>query len=322
MKKLVLAILLLCLAVPAFAQEKTDDELLAETVELSKQVKGFGRILGIEPTEALSKSAKESKSFSLLVIHIQKRGTIGLEDFEQFVLGFELDKNEMPISQYYLRSQNYSVFIRQVTEFAGGNNVAVITVGFAEESLIRKAMAILHEDLHENIHADYTSRENKVAETLVTPLGFLAALKFFEYTDDKPSAAETIRLIDYYRQLSIELNLLEKDIKNLPQYGLGSDICQEIHDALINKYPIYKSHLLNVLRPYESCIAEEAVVTSDLMYWKYFDKVIGFYEKTRDVKTLIEDFKSAPSDKESLEKYLDELDQKYSANNSSGPLLH
>lgn len=62
MTNLVPVILLLLLTMPAFAQEKTDDELLRETVVLSKEVKEFGKVIGIEPTKVLSKSAKEQKT--------------------------------------------------------------------------------------------------------------------------------------------------------------------------------------------------------------------------------------------------------------------
>lgn len=313
MTNLIPAILLLLLTIPAFAQGKTDDELLQETVALSKEVKEFGRTIGIEPTDVLSKSAKEQKPFSLLVIHIQKRGSVNLSVFERAALGFEIDSETMPIATYYLHSLYYSIFIRQVNEFANDNR-AVITASFAKMDLPMRVMIILHEDLHSSVHVDNLSGINNLAETLTTPLGFLAALKFFEHKNNLENIKRVQYFIEYYKKFSLELNALEKEIKELSSNVDSALLCATLYKKeILSKYPIYSAHLTSALKPYGQCVAEEAAITSDLMYWKYFDKVIALYEKSGDLKAVIEDMKSAPAKQDELEKYLDDLDKKYSA---------
>jgi len=317
MKKLIIFALVLAFwhafTAIAYAQTKTDDELLQETVELSKQVKEFGKTLGIEPTEALSKSSGDQKPFSLLAIHIQKRGSISLSDFERAALGFEIDSERMPIAEYYLYSTHYSIFIRQVNEFAG-EKTSVITPSFAKRDLFWKVMVISHEDLHGGIHADSLSGLNNTVETLVTPLGFIAALKFFEYKNDLENIQKTKYYIEYFRALSVELNSLEKKMKELSEKVNPILFCTEFYEKeILSEYLKYSARLAETLKPYGQCEANEAAITSDLMYWKYFDQVINLYKKSGDLKTLIEDMKVAPGKQGELEKYLDDLDQKYSA---------
>lgn len=313
MKKFALAILIICLAIPAFAQEKTDEELLKETVELAKNVKEFGETLGIEPSLNLSESVLTQKPASLLAIHIQKRGSIDFESFDRSALKFELDKDQMEIVAYYVWSNNYSIFIRQSNEFAGDGQKAVITIGFAKQNLIRKVMTILHEDLHQNIHFDNLASISNTAETLVTPLGFVAALEYFKYKMDAENIKEILRLIEYYKQFSLELNALENEIKELSKNLSPIMLCPYIYEKeIMAKYPLYSRHLETTIKPYGRCEAEEAAITNDLIYWKYFYRVVSLYSKMENLKILINDFKNAPGDKSSLEKYLDELDQKYS----------
>lgn len=314
-KKLGRAILVLALMVTtAFAQTKSDEELLKETVELAKQVKEFGKTLGIEPSAHLSESTMNQKPFSLLVIHIQKRGSVDFESLDRSMLGFELDKDQMPIHSYCVWSRLYSIFLRQANEFAGDSK-SLITLGFAKENLARKVMVIFHKDLHENTHLNSRTSDYNTAETLVTPLGFVAALKYFEHKNDADNVKEISRLIAYYRGLSRELNALESDIKELSKNAaFPALVCIELYEKeILNKYPAYRQYLKNTLKPYGQCEAEEAAITNDLMYWKYFDQVVSLYDKTGNVKTLIEDFENAPGDKSDLEKYLDNLNKKYSA---------
>lgn len=232
--------------------------------------------------------------------------------FERAALSFEIDSEQMPITEYYLYSQHYSIFIRQVNEFASEN--AVITTSFAKLDLPRKVMTILHEDLHWSVHTDGLSGLYNTVETLVTPLGFIAALKFFEHKNDPENAQNIKNFIQHYRTFSLELNLLERDIGHLSEKTPPTLLCGKLYEmGVLDKYPTYSRSLKIALKPYDQCVAEEAAITSDLMYWKYFDQVISLYEKVDDLKMLIEDMKQAPSKQDELEKFLDELDKKYSA---------
>lgn len=320
-KKIVFACSLIILFVSsALAQTaKTDDELLAETVELSKQVKEFGKTIGIEPSLALTKSSKEQKTFSLLWINIQKKGSVAFETLSRLALGLDMEANKIQIAKYWLGSKHYSTYIRQTNEFAG--DTASVTLDFAKADMVRKIMVILHEDLHKNIHANTESSYN-IIETLVNPLGFLSALKYFEQVNDQKNVAETLHQIDYYRKISLELNLLEKDIKIIATKVDPQIVCAELWSkGFFDQYPIFRDRLSPRIKSHGGCVAEEAFITNEMLYWKYFNKVIALYEKSGNLKTMISDMKKAPDKQNDLENFLDELDQKYSPHNSPNPLL-
>lgn len=313
MKNLILATLLLLFAIPALAQEKTDDELLRETEALSKEVKEFGKILGIEPSEALSKSSKEQKAILYFGIGIQKKGSVSLKTFSRSRIFFETEK--MPPFQYSLWNPLYSVYIRTTAQFSGGDSV--ITPSFAKEPLPRKVMTIFHEDLHDNIWSEEAMSAN-MPEILVTPLGFLAALKFFENKNDAPNIQEATKQIENFRKMSQELNLLEKDLEALSKENPFNLLCLAMYEKeILKSYPTYEQRLLRAIGNREECASEEAAISEDLMYLKYFEKIVVLYEKSKDLKMLIEDMKNAPGTQDVLEKYLDELDKKYSVRNSS-----
>ena len=303
MKKLILVLLFIALAATNLvsAKEKTDDELLRETVLLSGQVKEYGKTLGIEPTAALSKSAKEQKPVSIIILYTQKRGSLKFTNFKHLILTFHLSSGDMSIKKYSLYHPDLSIFVRQVDEFSGDESV--ITLNFAKQSAAAKVATILHEDLHGFINIDVDSYLSKTQEILVTPLGFIAALKFFEYKNDPQNIIEISRQITYFRTMSKELNALENE----------KITCPEIYEIqLLDKFPVFKARFDSMRKSFSDCIAEEAIITHELRYWKYFDKVFALYEKSNDLKTLIEDMKKAPGKLEELEKYMETLDAKYS----------
>src|SRR5438128_2716797 len=55
-----------------------NDRSLRQTAELIREVKAFGQTLGIEPTEALSRTTQERPTLSLLWLWLQREGTLAL----------------------------------------------------------------------------------------------------------------------------------------------------------------------------------------------------------------------------------------------------
>src|SRR3990167_3712501 len=100
------------------ATEKSDEELLKETVLLSQTVKEFEKTLGIEPSEALSQSTLEKPASSLTWIWIQETGATALtKPFWAVVyIKFSVPKERVPIDwinigsgaslSYYFRQEN------------------------------------------------------------------------------------------------------------------------------------------------------------------------------------------------------------------------
>lgn len=269
MKNLIPAILLLLLTIPAFAQEKTDDELLQETVALSKEVKEFGKTIGIEPTETLTKSSNGRVAESRLWIWVQNKGSLSFDTMSVFVLYFKDVKEKIPLSNVGILSGNVNIYFRSENQFSTAESS--ITADFAAEPRWRRVEVVLHEDMHQNIK-NMSWHDN---EAITTVIARLAALEYFKSKNDDIGSAKISILIKNSRLFSREL--LE----------------------LVSSQP---EHIDN-----------EAKIMHDLAYYKYFDRVVALYEKSGNLKKLIEDIKNAPAETSVLEKYLDDLDKKYSA---------
>ena len=103
MKKIVLFVLLLFTlffsAMPASTQEKTNDELLAETVALAKEVKEFGRALGIAPSKALTGSSKETPATSLANFYVQEKMKISAPG--SFYMAFSASCENLPLKNKF-----------------------------------------------------------------------------------------------------------------------------------------------------------------------------------------------------------------------------
>ena len=157
-----------------------NDRGLTQTATLVQEVKAFGKTLGIEATEALSRTAQEQPALSILWLWLQREGTLALRAPIDIwlAIGFTSDKGRVPLEQVY-RVEGYSVYYRQGNEFADERSVA--TVGFAAEGSVRRVMIILHEDLHGDINFNLRW---EIEESIVTPLGSLAAVEFFRQKND------------------------------------------------------------------------------------------------------------------------------------------
>ena len=116
---------------------------MQQTAGLIEDVKAFGKSLGIEPTEALSRTAgKMAPALSMLWLWMQRAGTLALRgpvDI-RLAIGYSSENERIEIEQVY-RVDGYSVYYRQGNEFADARSVA--TVGFADEPIVRRVKVIL-----------------------------------------------------------------------------------------------------------------------------------------------------------------------------------
>jgi len=307
-----LMVILILLASPTSgAQHAGDDEkLLRETAELSQKVKEFGKTLGIEPSDALTKTTLEAPHQTWISINAQKRGTLALQ--ESVDIEFWLYFTESPrkiIQDWYLYNKNYSVYTRLGEQLA--DKASTITPDFARETLTRKVDVILHEDLHMNTkHLLGTINR----EAIVTPLATLAALNYFENTGDHANYTQTKTLIQRYRIVSRELNDFVKSVLDIFSHTPKENWYEKI-SKIAPDYPNYMTEFRNISDSLDPESPEEdrleAKISHDYLYYKYFDRVVSLYEKCGNLKLLIADLKKSPADASTLETYLSELEAKY-----------
>ena len=284
-------------------QNTEDNKLLEKAMQLSMEVKEFEKTLGIEPSEALSKSSLEKPATSLFLLFLQNKGSLAYDTMKRIILQFTKSAEEISISYVWVPEQ-YSFFKRQTNEFSDNS---VISIAFAKDILTAKIETFFHEDFHANIFA-----ENE--EALATPVGFIGALKFLEAKEDKTNADVVRKEISKFRKMSRELNELIKNekLKNIPREDFASVLLD-----LIKIYPTYFSQY-GWAANLEST---EAKVGHDLRYWLYFDLVCSIHDKIGDTKLFVAEIKKVPSEESKLEQFLTELEQKYSIRNSPHPLL-
>jgi len=290
------------------AQEKTDEELLEETVLLVREVKQFGKTLGIEPTETLSRTSRNKPAHSMLWLWLQKTGTIAfLTPIDiQIGLRFSAPREELPVERLY-HMGDYSIFSRQGNQF--GDAHAVTTIDFARQPTPTKVETILHEDLHaaENFDLPWESEES-----LVTPLARLAAFKFFEHKGDHAHAGKAQAAIQEGRMLAKELTAVAREAEDLFQSQPLTRARRSVL-KLISSRSLYDRWFKSGLGNQEGLTVLEAKISHDLAYYKYFDRIVSLYEKVTDLKKLIHDLKKIPADidGQDLEKYLTDLEKRY-----------
>jgi len=288
------------------SEEKTDDRLLEETVALSKEVKEFGKTLGIDRSPALTKSVLNAVPLSSITIYIQSVYFISKPSVAWIY--FTKPCAALGIKSMSGYTKEYSVYFRCVDEYADSS--AIITPDFAKSSLERRVEVFLHEDLHTNTEQLYGG---DYSESLVTPLAMIAALEYFKNKGDETAKNKIADYIKGWRVISLELNSLVKEINELYSAEPHDDLLsQKAQNILANKYPNFYRRLAQILKNQYFATGFNAAISGEFMYYKDFDRVISLYEKAGNAKALIEDIKNAPAGKEDLEKYLEELDQKYS----------
>jgi len=301
---------LLALSLSSCTLARRDDSgRLEENARLVEEVKAFGKTLGIEPTDALSRTTQERPTLSMLWLWMQRVGTLALKvpiDI-RMAIGFSTAKEDLKLEQVY-RVDGYSVYYRQGNEFADSRSVA--TAGFAGEGIVRRVKVILHEDLHGDKNFDLSW---EVEESIVTPLGSLAAVEFFRRKGDQQYLKEALTSLEEEKQLSRELNALVAEAEKLFRTSTIEEAETQILD-LIPSYPVYHRQFQRQIAGQHPPTVLEAKLSHDLAYYRYFDQIAALSEKVADLRTLIDDFKRLPPDtsQDGMQAYLQQLKAKYS----------
>lgn len=283
-------------------------ERLKENARLVAEVKAFGKTLGIEPTEALSRTAEERPPLSMLWLWMQRVGTLALDvsvDI-RMAIGFSVVKEQLKLERVY-RVDGYSVYYRQGNEFADSRSVA--TSGFASEEIAQRVKVILHEDLHDDKNFDLPW---EVEESIVTPLGSLAAMEFFRRTGDQESFQRALATVDEERRYAQELNALVGEAQNLFK-TFSVEKAQEQILSLFPSYPAYQRQFERQTEGQHPATVLEAKLSHDLAYYRYFDQIIALADQAIDLKRLIDDLKKLPRDthQNGLQLYLQQLKNRY-----------
>jgi hypothetical protein len=275
---------------------------------LIEEVKAFGRTIGIEPTEALSRTSREGPVLSMLWFWMQREGTLALRgpmDI-RMAIGFGGEKERLKIEEVY-RVEGYSVYYRHGAEFADARSVA--TAGFAEEPLLRRVKVILHEDLHGDVNF---ALPWEIEEAIVTPLGSLAAVEYFRWKGDEGNLQYALASVDEGRRVSRELNALaaraEKIFAAEPIFTAKPRVL-----SLLGDFPTYRTRFETQVRGQHAPTALEAKLSHDLAYYRYFEAVAVLAERAPSLKLLIEDLKGLPRDAtpEIADRFLQKLKSRY-----------
>ena len=281
---------------------------LRETANLIDEVKAFGKTLGIEPTPALSRTSQEGPALSMLWLWLQRAGTLALRapiDI-RMAIGFNTEQERLRIEQVY-RVDGYSVYYRQGNEFADAR--AIATVGFAAEPEVRRAMVVLHEDLHGDANFNLPW---EVEEAVVTPLGWLSALAYFRERGNDTSWKSALAAVDEGRKLSRELNALVSEAGQIFATMPVDEAKKKILDEM-ERYPTYRRNFERQIRGQHPPTVLEAKLSHDLAYYRFFETIAVLAESAPGLKTLIDDLKKLPADAttSSTEKFLRGLQSRY-----------
>ena len=296
-----------CAAIAERDTQRT--ERLQEISQLVKDVKAFGKTVGIEPTEALTRTSSQSAPLSMLWLWMQRVGTLALRgpiDIHM-AIGFATEQERLKVEQVY-RVDGYSVYYRQGSEFADPRSVA--TVGFSDEPLVRRVKVILHEDLHGDANF---ALPWQIEEGLVTPLGSLAAVEYFRVKHDEKNLAGALATLREERQVSRDLNdIAAQAVKIFANEKV--DAGKEKVLGLLANYPTYYRQFERQVEGQHKATVLEAKLSHDLIYYRFFDAVANLAEKA-PLQILIADLRRSPSDgdPEKTARYLGDLSAKYAS---------
>jgi hypothetical protein len=255
---------------------------LDETVNLVRDVKAFGKTLGIEPTEALSRTSREAPPLSMMWLWMQRVGTLALRGpiDVRMAIGFAMAKEQLKLEQVY-RVNGYSVYYRQGNEFADARSLA--TIGFADTGIVRRVKVILHED-------------------------------FFKHKGDEENLKRALASIDEERKFAQELAELVKEgewlFKTVPAEQANQMIL-----ALMPSFPLYHRQFQRQIAGQHPPTVLEAKLSHDLAYFRYYDQIVSLEKSAGSLKRFIDDLKKLPPNTthENVEKYLGDLGTKYGA---------
>ena len=283
---------------------------LRETADLIQEVKAFGRTLGIEPTDALSRSTGEGRALSMLWIWLQRAGTLARNRAVdiRMAVGLSSVKEQAKIEQVY-RVESYSVYYRQGNEFADPRSAA--TPSFAAEGMVRRVQVILHEDLHGD--ANFALPWD-IEEAVVTPLAALAAAEYFEQKGDAQNLKRAQSALNEGREISRELHKLVNEAEAIFANSPVEDGKQKVL-ALLSNYPAYQSMFERQIVGQHPATVLEAKLGHDLAYFRYFEAIVTLAEKPLALDVLIAELKKLPRDAtlETADRFLGALELQYSA---------
>jgi hypothetical protein len=277
-------------------------------MDFAREVKNFGKTLGIEPTEALSRPGKGDSALSMLWLWLQRSGTLALKtpiDI-RLAIGFNTERERLKIEQVY-RVDGYSVYYRQGNEFADARSV--VTLGFADEPLIRRVKVILHEDLHGDVNF---ALPWEIEEAIVTPLGSLAAAEYFRQKGDEKAWKSALASVAQEREWCRELLALAAEAERIFAALPVDEAKQKILDRL-SDYPSYRAQFERQIRGQHGPTVLEAKLSHDLAYYRFFDRIAELAEKAPSLRVLIADLKTLPAnaDLAEAEKFLQRLSSRY-----------
>lgn len=283
---------------------------LDETASLISDVKKFGRTLGIEPTQALSRTVREGPPLSMLWLWMQKEGSLAFNtpvDI-RMAIGYSAEKERLRIEQVY-RVEGYSVYYRQGNEFSDPRSMA--TVGFAEEAITRRVKVVLHEDLHGD--ANFALPWD-IEEGIVTPLGSLAAIEYFRWKGDEANLQSAVISVNEERATARELRAFSIQAREIFAQE-STDTAKEKVLAILSGFPLYRKEFERQTRGQHAPTALEAKVSHDLAYYRHFDTVAALAELAPSLGALIGDLKQIPvnSTHSMIDEFLRALQTKYSA---------
>lgn len=284
---------------------QNETELLRQASATIQEIKAFERDLGIEPTQALARTSEQKAPTSMLWLWLQRAGTLALRapiDI-RLALGFARIKEEVPLEQVY-KAEGYSVYYRQGNEFADAGSVT--TKSFAREGAARRVAVVIHEDLHGDANFDLPW---EIEESLITPLGSIAAVEFFKRRSDSVNLETAQARLDEEKQLSRELGNVVAAAETIFS-SEPVEIGKQKIIAMIPSYPVYHRHFQRQTRGQHPETVIEAKLSHDLAYYRYFDRIVALYERTGDLKALIGDLRRAPKDADAVAAYLQSLERR------------
>jgi hypothetical protein len=284
---------------------------LRQTALLIEEIKTFGKTLGIEPTEALRRTAREAPALSMLWLWMQRAGTLALAQPVdiRMAIGFNIERESPRLEQVY-RVEGYSVYYRQGNEFADARSVA--TAEFAEETIVRRVKVVLHEDLHGDVNF---ALPWEIEEALVTPLGSLATVEYFRRKGDERNLASALKSLQEERALSRELMTLVGEAEQIFGREKSIDQAKQKVLQLLDSFPTYQPRFERQTRNQHAATVVEAKLSHDLAYYRYFDRVAELAEQAPSLATLIDDLKRVPSDAtpKVMDQFLIAMQARYSA---------
>lgn len=285
----------------AYAEEKSEEALIQESMTLSGAVKEFEKKLGIKPTEALSKSSNEQQPVTILRVWMQKKNTLAIYNAIDALVSLSFHGDKIPNSRIDA-SRDYSFYWRKTEMFAGQQSV--ITPNFAKRTRVEQVHRILHEDLHGAI-----KKNDADDESIVTALGYFATLEFFQEKKDNNGIVEARHLIEDSRAYAKELLTLTRQINDLfSSVGARDERRNQALEILSESFHLSWLLAQDNQSPKD---ALEALISHELMYWKHFNRLADLYEKNGNFTILLNELKSAPENTREFFHYLNTLEKKY-----------